>query len=135
MFLKRIEISGFKSFANPITLEFLPNCVGESLDKSSCGITGIVGPNGSGKSNVSDAVRWVMGEQSMKNLRGKKSEDVIFSGSEKKGKMSMAKVSLTFDNADKKIPVEYNEVIVTRKLYRNGESEYLVNDSNTETNY
>ena len=129
MFLKRIEISGFKSFANPITLEFLPNCVGESLDKSSCGITGIVGPNGSGKSNVSDAVRWVMGEQSMKNLRGKKSEDVIFSGSEKKGKMSMAKVSLTFDNADKKIPVEYNEVIVTRKLYRNGESEYLVNDS------
>lgn len=129
MFLKRIEISGFKSFANPITLEFLPNCVGEALDKSSCGITGIVGPNGSGKSNVSDAVRWVMGEQSMKNLRGKKSEDVIFSGSEKKGKMSMAKVSLIFDNADKKIPVEYNEVIVTRKLYRSGESEYLINDS------
>lgn len=129
MFLKRIEISGFKSFANSITLEFLPNCVGETLDKASCGITGIVGPNGSGKSNVSDAVRWVMGEQSMKNLRGKKSEDVIFSGSEKKGKMSMAKVSLIFDNADKKIPVEYNEVIVTRKLYRSGESEYLINDS------
>lgn len=129
MFLKRIEISGFKSFANPITLEFLPNCSGKSLNMSSCGITGIVGPNGSGKSNVSDAVRWVMGEQSMKNLRGKKSEDVIFSGSEKKGKMSMAKVSLTFDNTDKKIPIEYNEVIVTRKLYRSGESEYLINDS------
>lgn len=98
-------------------------------DDHDCGVTAIVGPNGAGKSNISDAVRWVMGEQSMKNLRGKKSEDVIFSGSDKKGKMSMASVALVFDNSDKSMPVEFDEVVITRKIYRNGESEYLINDA------
>ncbi len=127
MYLKKIEIKGFKSFANQTTFDFLPKCATSGDD--GCGITAIVGPNGSGKSNISDAVRWVMGEQSMKNLRGKKSEDVIFSGSEKKGQLSMASVALIFDNSDKTMPVEFDEVIITRKIYRNGESEYLVNDA------
>ncbi|MEN8252506.1 MAG: AAA family ATPase [Patescibacteria group bacterium] len=134
MYLKKIEIKGFKSFANETGFDFLPahdsskNLTGETHDKG-CGITAIVGPNGSGKSNISDAVRWVMGEQSMKNLRGKKSEDVIFSGSEKKGKLSMASVTLYFDNSDNLMPVEFDEVVITRKVYRNGESEYLINDA------
>lgn len=115
MYLKRLEIHGFKSFAHKTALEFDP------------GLTAVVGPNGSGKSNVADAIRWVMGEQSLKLLRGKKSEDVIFAGSDKKAKLSMAAVSLTFDNQDRKLPIEYNEVVVTRHLYRNGESEYLIN--------
>ncbi len=127
MYLKKIEIKGFKSFANKTEFDFLPKC-NTDADKG-CGITAIVGPNGSGKSNISDAVRWVMGEQSMKNLRGKKSEDVIFSGSEKKGKLSMASVALIFDNSDNTMPVEFDEVVITRKIYRNGESEYLVNDA------
>ncbi|XLQ19766.1 MAG: chromosome segregation SMC family protein [Candidatus Moraniibacteriota bacterium] len=127
MYLKRIEIKGFKSFAAETSFDFLPKC--NSDVEKGCGITAIVGPNGSGKSNISDAVRWVMGEQSMKNLRGKKSEDVIFSGSEKKGKLSMASVALVFDNTDKTMPVEFDEVIITRKIYRNGESEYLINDA------
>ena len=127
MYLKKLEIKGFKSFANKTEFNFLPNC-NSDIEKG-CGITAIVGPNGSGKSNISDAVRWVMGEQSMKNLRGKKSEDVIFSGSEKKGKSSMASVALFFDNSDKSMPVEFDEVIITRKIYRNGESEYLINDA------
>lgn len=130
MYLKRLEIKGFKSFAKETTFDFMGQCKAFGTeDDQDCGITAIVGPNGSGKSNISDAVRWVMGEQSMKNLRGKKSEDVIFSGSDKKGKLSMAHVSLVFDNADKSMPVEFDEVIITRKIYRNGESEYLINDA------
>jgi chromosome segregation protein len=119
MYLKRLEIHGFKSFAHKTALDFEP------------GMTAVVGPNGSGKSNVADALRWVMGEQSMKTLRGKKSEDVIFAGSDKKSKLSMAEVSLTFDNKDRKLPFEYSEVVITRRLYRNGESEYLVNNQRT----
>jgi chromosome segregation protein len=116
MYLKRLEIHGFKSFAHKTVLEFEP------------GMTAVVGPNGSGKSNVADSLRWVMGEQSMKLLRGKKSEDVIFAGSDKKSKLSMAEVSLTFDNKDHKLPYDYAEVVMTRRLYRSGESEYLINN-------
>lgn len=115
MYLKRLEIQGFKSFANKTTLEF---------EK---GITAVVGPNGSGKSNVADAIRWVLGEQSLKQLRGKKSEDVIFAGSEKKSKMSFAIVTVTFDNKDRVIPIDYAEVSFTRSMDRSGESEYLIN--------
>jgi chromosome segregation protein len=115
MYLKRLEIHGFKSFAHKTVLEFEP------------GITSVVGPNGSGKSNVADALRWVMGEQSLKILRGKKSEDVIFAGSDKKSKLGMAEVSLTFDNRDRKLPFDFGEVEITRRIYRNGESEYQVN--------
>ncbi|MBW6440510.1 AAA family ATPase [Patescibacteria group bacterium] len=117
MYLRKIETTGFKSFANKTILDF-PQ-----------GVTAIVGPNGSGKSNVADAVRWVLGEQSMKSLRGKKSEDIIFTGTDKKAKMSAAVVSLYLDNKDKKIPIDYEEVIVTRKFFRSGESEYLINKS------
>ncbi len=116
MYLKRLEIQGFKSFAHKTVLDFDP------------GMTAVVGPNGSGKSNVADSLRWVMGEQSLKILRGKKSEDVIFAGSDKKSKLSFAEVSLTFDNKDRKIPLEYSEVVITRRLYRNGDSEYLMNN-------
>lgn len=115
MYLKRLEIQGFKSFANKTTLEF---------EK---GMTAVVGPNGSGKSNVADAIRWVLGEQSLKQLRGKKSEDVIFAGSEKKQKMSYATVTVTFDNNDKRIPLDYSEVSITRTIDRSGESDYLIN--------
>lgn len=117
MYLKKLETAGFKSFANKTVLDF-PR-----------GVTAIVGPNGSGKSNVADAVRWVLGEQSMKSLRGKKSEDIIFTGSDKKAKMSAAVVSLHLDNKDKKIPIDFEEVVITRKLFRNGDSEYLINKS------
>ncbi len=116
MYLKRLEIHGFKSFAHKTVLEFEP------------GMTAVVGPNGSGKSNVADSLRWVMGEQSMKLLRGKKTEDVIFAGSDKKSKQSMAEVALTFDNKDHKLPFEYSEVEIRRRVYRDGESEYLVNN-------
>src|SRR3989344_1248261 len=116
MYLKRLELQGFKSFAHKTVLDFDP------------GMTAVVGPNGSGKSNVADSLRWVMGEQSLKLLRGKKSEDVIFAGSDKKSKLSVAEVSLTFDNKDRKIPVEYSEVVITRRLFRNGDSEYLMNN-------
>ncbi len=115
MYLKRLEIQGFKSFANKTTLEF---------EK---GITAVVGPNGSGKSNVADAIRWVLGEQSLKQLRGKKSEDVIFAGSEKKSKMSFATVTVTFDNSDKRIPLDYSEVSISRSIDRSGESDYFIN--------
>ncbi len=115
MYLKRLEIQGFKSFARKTTLEFEP------------GITAIVGPNGSGKSNVADCLRWVLGEQSTKLLRGKKSEDVIFAGSDKKTKLSFAEVSATFDNRDHKIPVDAAEVSIGRRIDRSGESEYLLN--------
>lgn len=116
MYLKRLEIHGFKSFAHKTVLDFEP------------GMTAVVGPNGSGKSNVADSLRWVMGEQSLKLLRGKKSEDIIFAGSDKKSKLSMAEVSLTFDNKDRKIPLEYSEVVISRRIYRDGESEYLINN-------
>lgn len=125
MYLKKIEISGFKSFANKTTLHFLPDCDVAMSEK--CGITAIVGPNGSGKSNVADAIRWAIGEQSWKNLRGKKSEDVIFAGTDKKARLSTASVTLFFDNSDKRIPIEFTEVSITRKIYRSGESEYLIN--------
>ena len=129
MYLKKVEIAGFKSFANKTTLEFLP--AGNFNDTGTRGITAIVGPNGSGKSNVSDAIKWAMGEQSMKTLRGKKTEDVIFAGSGTKSRLSSAHVSLCFDNSDKRIPVEFSEVEITRKVFRSGESEYLINGSRT----
>ncbi|MFA4954312.1 MAG: AAA family ATPase [Patescibacteria group bacterium] len=120
MFLKRLEIQGFKTFAQRTVLEFI-------ADKSkNRGVTGIVGPNGSGKSNIADAIRWVMGEQSMKLLRSKRSEDVIFSGSAKKSRAGFAEVSLTLLNDDKP-DIEMHEIVVTRRLYRDGQSEYLVN--------
>ncbi len=125
MYLKRLELNGFKSFANKTVLDFLPEC--EVGEERRCGITAIVGPNGSGKSNVADGIRWAIGEQSSKNLRGKKSEDVIFSGSGKKARQGSASVTLHFDNSDKRIPIEYTDVAVTRKVYRSGESEYLIN--------
>ncbi len=121
MFLVRLELQGFKTFAKKTVLSFLPP---KAETKP---ITAIVGPNGSGKSNISDAIRWVLGEQSLKVLRGKKSEDVIFSGSEKRGRSGFAEASLTFNNEDKSMPVDFAEVTLTRRLYRDGESEYLVN--------
>lgn len=124
MYLKSLEISGFKSFANKTKLNFLPPNA-EGLNS----ITAVVGPNGSGKSNVSDAIRWVMGEQSMKQLRGKKSQDIIFSGSAAKGQLSLASVSMILDNSDRRADVEYDELVITRKIYRSGESEYVINGS------
>ncbi len=129
VYLKKVEIIGFKSFANRTVLEFLPTGHFQDAKKDNPGITAIVGPNGSGKSNVSDAIKWAMGEQSMRTLRGKKSEDVIFVGSGSKARLSSAQVKLFFDNRDKRIPLEYEEVTVTRKLFRSGESEYLINGS------
>ncbi|MFA5762372.1 MAG: AAA family ATPase [Bacilli bacterium] len=123
MYLKRLEIQGFKSFANKTVMEFLPPKDGRFS------VTAIVGPNGSGKSNISDAIRWVMGEQSMKAIRGKKSEDVIFNGSETKGQLGMAEVVMTLDNSDSRVLRDYPEVVVTRRLYRSGESEYLINNN------
>lgn len=99
------------------------------LDKSRRGITAIVGPNGSGKSNIADAVRWVLGEQSMKTLRGKRGEDIIFSGSDKKGRLNMAEVSLYLNNEDKKVPIDYTQVTLTRRFFRDGSSEYLLNSA------
>lgn len=124
MYLEKLEAQGFKSFAQKNVLVF-PGM----LDKSRRGITSVVGPNGSGKSNVADAVRWALGEQSMKTLRGKKSEDVIFSGSDKKGKLGMAEVSLHLNNEDRQAPIDYSQIVLTRRLYRNGDSEYLLNNS------
>ncbi len=121
MYLKRLEIQGFKSFANKTILDFLPP------QNGSFSITGVVGPNGSGKSNITDAIRWVMGEQSMRNIRAKKSEDIIFSGSESKGSLGAAEVAMTLDNAGGETGLEFPEIIITRRLYRSGESEYLVN--------
>lgn len=125
MYLKKLEISGFKSFANKTTLDFL---VMEGSQKE-LGTTAIVGPNGSGKSNVADALRWVMGEQSMKNLRGKKAEDIIFAGSGKKARLGSASVTLYLDNSDHRMPLEFEDVSITRRIFRSGESEYLINGS------
>jgi chromosome segregation protein len=116
--IKRLEISGFKSFVEKATFDF------------PAGVTAIVGPNGCGKSNVVDAIRWVMGEQSAKNLRGRQMEDVIFGGSESCKPLGMAEVSLVFSTDDGRIPAKYlnySEIQVTRRLYRDGESEYLLN--------
>jgi chromosome segregation protein len=124
MYLEKLEIQGFKSFANKNTLIF-PGMLGQDQR----GITSIVGPNGSGKSNIADAVRWALGEQSMKTLRGKKSEDIIFSGTDKKGKLSMAEVSLFLNNEDHRAAIDYSQVILTRRIYRDGESEYLINQN------
>ena len=115
MYLKSIEVHGFKSFANKILFEFHN------------GITGIVGPNGSGKSNVADAVRWVLGEQRAKQLRGASMQDVIFSGTESRKPLSYAYVAITLDNGDGQLNVDYKEVTVARRVYRSGESEYLIN--------
>jgi chromosome segregation protein len=123
MYLQKLEIQGFKSFANKTVLEFTPK------DKGGKSITAVVGPNGSGKSNIADAVRWVLGEQSLKLLRGKKSEDVIFSGSPKKPRMGFAEVSLYLNNEDGGAPIDFREVVLTRRVYRSGESEYLINKS------
>lgn len=117
MYLKSIEVQGFKSFAHKIKFDFHN------------GITGIVGPNGSGKSNVADAVRWVLGEQRVKQLRGGSMQDVIFSGTENRKPLSYASVAITLDNSDHQLPIDYEEVTVARRLYRSGESEYLINGS------
>lgn len=115
MHLKRLELQGFKSFADKTVLEFMP------------GITSVIGPNGSGKSNISDAIRWVLGEQSMKSLRGSKSEDIIFAGTQSRKSLGFAEASIVFDNTDGRLPIEYQEVTVTRKIYRTGESGYFIN--------
>jgi chromosome segregation protein len=115
MYLKRLELQGFKSFADRTILEFRP------------GITSVIGPNGSGKSNISDAIRWVLGEQSMKSLRGTKSNDIIFSGTQNRKSLGFAEASLVFDNENHGLPIEYTEVTVTRKLFRNGETGYYIN--------
>ncbi|MDQ0206388.1 chromosome segregation protein SMC [Alkalicoccobacillus murimartini] len=115
MFLKRLEVKGFKSFAEQVNVEFVP------------GVTAVVGPNGSGKSNISDSIRWVLGEQSAKSLRGSKMEDIIFAGSDSRKSVNVAEVSLILDNEDQHLNIDFSEVSVTRRVYRSGDSEYLLN--------
>ena len=115
MYLKRLEMYGFKSFADKTVLDFMP------------GVTTVIGPNGSGKSNISDCIRWILGEQSMKSLRGAKSEDIIFAGTQNRKSLGFAEASLIFDNQDNKLPIEYQEVTITRRIYRSGESGYFIN--------
>ncbi|MDD4412182.1 MAG: AAA family ATPase [Patescibacteria group bacterium] len=124
MYLEKLVVQGFKSFANKNELIF-PG----ALKEGKHGLTAVVGPNGSGKSNVADAVRWALGEQSMKTLRGKKSEDVIFAGSDKKGQLGMAEVSLYLNNHDGQSSIEYSDIVLTRRLFRDGNSEYLLNNN------
>ncbi len=115
MYLKRLDLQGFKSFPEKVKLEFNP------------GVTAVVGPNGSGKSNVSDAVRWVLGEQRARSLRGDKMEDIIFAGTENRKPLGFAEVSILIDNQDGRLPLAYSEVQVTRRVFRSGESEYRIN--------
>ena len=115
MYLKKIELQGFKSFADKTEIELKD------------GITTVVGPNGAGKSNISDAIRWVLGEQSIKALRGVKSEDVIFAGTQNRKSLGFAEVSLIIDNLEGRLPIEYTEVTVARRLYRSGETGYFIN--------
>ncbi|SFK26176.1 condensin subunit Smc [Halobacillus dabanensis] len=116
MFLKQLDTIGFKSFAERVTVDFVS------------GVTSVVGPNGSGKSNITDAIRWVLGEQSARSLRGSKMEDIIFAGSESRAPLNRAEVTLTLDNTDRKLPLDYQEVSVTRRVYRSGESEFYINN-------
>ena len=115
MYLKRLEMQGFKSFADKTVLELMP------------GITGVIGPNGSGKSNIVDCIKWILGEQSIKTLRGGKSSDIIFAGTEARKPLGLAEASLIFDNSDGVLPIEYAEVTVTRKIFRSGETGYYIN--------
>ncbi|MBM7644328.1 chromosome segregation protein [Scopulibacillus daqui] len=115
MFLKQLEVMGFKSFAKKATIDFVP------------GVTAVVGPNGSGKSNITDAIRWVLGEQSARSLRGSKMEDIIFAGSDSKKPLNMAEVTLILDNSDQYLPYDFSEISVTRRVYRSGDSEFLIN--------
>src|SRR5699024_8685448 len=115
MFLKQLDTVGFKSFAERAKVDFVP------------GVTAVVGPNGSGKSNIIDAVRWVLGEQSAKSLRGQKMEDIIFQGSETRNQLNYAEVALTLNNHQGQLPIEFDEVNVIRRVYRSGESEFYIN--------
>src|ERR1700752_2356624 len=117
MRLKSLELVGFKSFLDPTVVSFSP------------GVTAVFGPNGSGKSNVADAIRWVLGEQSYMSLRGKKTEDMIFSGSDGRARLGMASATLVLDNNDRWLPLDFSEVTISRRAYRSGENEYYLNGS------
>ena len=117
MYLKRLELHGFKSFASPTNLEF------------GTGVTCVAGPNGAGKTNVAEAIRWVLGEQATRIIRARKTEDVIFSGSAKRSALGMAEVKITLDNSDHWLPVDFDEVVVSRRAYRSGENEYYINQA------